>query len=182
MTFPWKVEYWLAYNQNIFNQMRPDDCQIDNDNMFHLWETGTVYSSRDAGFRNSNPPPPNPARLSLSFTKKTADDFPHDKYQIGCCFSELKLKIQVSVLVWYKVNTIIISLKINLFSRWYSRWVAVKQQSKSLTQRTLYFDHDQSIKVITKLPNSQQSYKGKVKTHNYINRQNQSTTGKLWKP
>ena len=39
-----------------------------------------------------------------------------------------------------------------------------------------------SIKVITKLPNSKQSYKGKVKTHNYINRQNQSTTGKLWKP
>ena len=35
------------------------------------------------------------------------------------------------------------------------------------------------IKVITKLPNSEQSYKGKVKTHYYINRQNQSTTGKL---
>jgi hypothetical protein len=30
------------------------------------------------------------------------------------------------------------------------------------------------IRVITKLPNSEQSYKGKVKTHNYINRQNQS--------
>ena len=36
-----------------------------------------------------------------------------------------------------------------------------------------------NIKVITKLPNSEQPYKGKVKTHNYINRQNQSTTGKL---
>jgi hypothetical protein len=35
------------------------------------------------------------------------------------------------------------------------------------------------IRVITKLPNSKQSYKGKVKTHKYINRQNQSTTGKL---
>ena len=35
------------------------------------------------------------------------------------------------------------------------------------------------IRVITKLPNSEQSYKGIVKTHNYINRQNQSTTGKL---
>ena len=33
------------------------------------------------------------------------------------------------------------------------------------------------IRVITKLPNSEQSYKGKVKTHKYINRQNQSTTG-----
>jgi hypothetical protein len=29
------------------------------------------------------------------------------------------------------------------------------------------------------LPNSEQSYKGKVKTYNYVNRQNQSTTGKL---
>ena len=36
-----------------------------------------------------------------------------------------------------------------------------------------------TIKVITKLQNSEQSYKGKVKTHKYINRQNQSTTGKL---
>ena len=35
------------------------------------------------------------------------------------------------------------------------------------------------IRVITKLPNSKQSYKGRIKTHNYINRQNQSTTGKL---
>jgi hypothetical protein len=30
-----------------------------------------------------------------------------------------------------------------------------------------------------KLPNSEQSYKGKVKTHNYINRQNQPTIGEL---
>ena len=37
----------------------------------------------------------------------------------------------------------------------------------------------QQITVITNLPNSEQSYKGKVKNHNYINRQNQSTTGKL---
>ena len=37
-----------------------------------------------------------------------------------------------------------------------------------------------TIRVITKLSNSEQSYKGKVKTHNYINRQNQSATGKLW--
>ena len=39
--------------------------------------------------------------------------------------------------------------------------------------------HAYEIRVITKLPNSEQSYKGKVKTHKYINRQNQSTTGKL---
>ena len=41
------------------------------------------------------------------------------------------------------------------------------------------FRKKDEIKVITKLPNSEQSYKGKVKTYNYINRQNQSTTGKL---
>ena len=33
--------------------------------------------------------------------------------------------------------------------------------------------------VIAKLSNSEQSSKGKVKTHKYINVQNQSTTGKL---
>jgi hypothetical protein len=38
---------------------------------------------------------------------------------------------------------------------------------------------DMYIRVITKLPNSEKSYKGKVKTHKYTNRQNQSTTGKL---
>jgi hypothetical protein len=37
------------------------------------------------------------------------------------------------------------------------------------------------IRVITKLPNFEQSSKWKVKTHKYINRQNQSTTLKLWK-
>ena len=45
--------------------------------------------------------------------------------------------------------------------------------------KTFTWSLDCKIKVITKLPNSEQSYKGKVKTHNYINRQNQSTTGKL---
>ena len=44
--------------------------------------------------------------------------------------------------------------------------------AKKETKRTSY-------RVITKLPNSEQSYKGKVKTHKYINRQNQSTTEKL---
>ena len=42
-------------------------------------------------------------------------------------------------------------------------------------QKPLGIHHIRTIKVITKLPNSEQSYKGKVKTHNYINRQNQST-------
>jgi hypothetical protein len=46
-----------------------------------------------------------------------------------------------------------------------------------MDDKTLRFT--ELITVITKLPNSEQSYKGKVKTHKYINRQNQSTTGKL---
>jgi hypothetical protein len=36
-----------------------------------------------------------------------------------------------------------------------------------------------TVRVITKLSNSEQSSKGKVNTHKYINRQNQSTTGIL---
>jgi hypothetical protein len=35
------------------------------------------------------------------------------------------------------------------------------------------------IRVITKLPNSEQSNKGKVKTHKSLNRQKESTTGNL---
>jgi hypothetical protein len=38
------------------------------------------------------------------------------------------------------------------------------------------------IRVITKLPNTEQSSKGKGKTHKHTNRQNQSTTGRLGKP
>jgi hypothetical protein len=42
----------------------------------------------------------------------------------------------------------------------------------SLTENNKYQFYS---RVITKLPNSEQSNKGKVKTHKYINRQNQST-------
>ena len=38
------------------------------------------------------------------------------------------------------------------------------------------------IRLITKLTNTEQSSKGKGKTHKSTNRQNQSTTGKLGKP
>jgi hypothetical protein len=50
---------------------------------------------------------------------------------------------------------------------------------KADKKKDFYPRRHQRIRLITKLPNSEQSYKGKVKTHNYINRQNQSTTGKL---
>ena len=53
----------------------------------------------------------------------------------------------------------------------------MKENIKSASSTTdSHYQHIDvhKIKVITKLPNSEQSYKGKVKTHNYINRQNQS--------
>ena len=54
------------------------------------------------------------------------------------------------------------------------------QQKLSRNRHQSNFDNFiEQIRVITKLPNSEQSNKGKVKTHKYINRQNQSTTGKL---
>jgi hypothetical protein len=53
------------------------------------------------------------------------------------------------------------------------------RQHNSQKKKAKRSNKDIQIKVITKLPNSEQSYKGKVKTHNYINRQNQSTTGTL---
>jgi hypothetical protein len=52
------------------------------------------------------------------------------------CFSELStIKIQLSVLVEYKADLIIISLKINLFSPWYSWKIAelVLNNNHSLT-------------------------------------------------
>ena len=57
-------------------------------------------------------------------------------------------------------------------------------ESKGHKDPNVFVEQDEnlSIRVITKLPNSEQSSKGKVKTHKYINRQNQSTTGKRWKP
>jgi hypothetical protein len=57
--------------------------------------------------------------------------------------------------------------------------VPVPNVDQNLPGVALFSTTPFEIRVITKLPNSEQSYKGKVKTHNYINRQNQSTTGKL---
>jgi hypothetical protein len=57
--------------------------------------------------------------------------------------------------------------------------VPVPNVDQNLPGVALFSTTPFEIRVITKLSNSEQSYKGKVKTHNYINRQNQSTTGKL---
>jgi hypothetical protein len=61
------------------------------------------------------------------------------------------------------------------------RYENYNQFDSSFTRQHVQEYNTYQIRVITKLPNSEQSYKGKAKTHNYTNRQNQSTTGKLWK-
>jgi hypothetical protein len=54
--------------------------------------------------------------------------------------------------------------------------------NNKITELRAILQRESQIREITKLPNSEQSYKGKVKTHKYANRQNQSTTEKLRKP
>ena len=74
-------------------------------------------------------------------------------------------------------NTLIqLSLSIYLFAKYYKQ--GYNNNTLVKEQRVIRKDTDVN-KVITKLPSSEQSYKGKVKTHTYIDRQNQSTTGKL---
>ena len=86
--------------------------------------------------------------------------------------------------VYFAVNTVLLVHKVH----YYMHVFGVKQESgKSLKDlhhsllkcRALLEPHFNMIRVITKLTNSEQSYKGKVKPHKYINKQNQSTTGKL---
>ena len=87
---------------------------------------------------------------------------------------EPKLFMDVLWVVLYKITFFV--------PVWYSTWPpgpimcydCLKFQSCSSLKLMNWL-----IRVITKLPHSEQSYKGKVKTHKYINRQNQSTTGKL---
>jgi hypothetical protein len=68
---------------------------------------------------------------------------------------------------------------------WLYSYTVCIQSNLDFMQKVFYsFSHtcnrlNLEIRVITKLLNSEQSYKGKVKTHKYINRQNQSTTRKL---
>ena len=52
---------------------------------------------------------------------------------------------------------------------------------RDIAQRNRIYQSKSINKNNNKLPNSEQSNKGKVKTHKYINIQNQSTTGKLSK-
>jgi len=54
------------------------------------------------------------------------------------------------------------------------------RMGKTVTRYTtnIFIAIKRLLRVINKLPNSEQSSKGKIKTHKYIHRQNQSTTGK----
>ena len=54
-----------------------------------------------------------------------------------------------------------------------------KSTAANITSELGLVARQQLIRVITKLPNSEQSYKGKVNTYKYIKRQNESTIRKL---
>jgi len=56
------------------------------------------------------------------------------------------------------------------------------RQTHNVVFSTPRRERSSKIRVITKLPNTEQSSKGKGKTHKSTNRQDQSTTGKLGKP
>ena len=60
-----------------------------------------------------------------------------------------------------------------------SNLIIKNKGNNKITELRTILQRESQIRVITKLPNSEQSYKGKVKTHKCANRQNQSTTGKL---
>ena len=87
----------------------------------------------------------------------------------------------------YKACVVKIYTNIVIF---YNPWILEKLDLYVYFEIILFLFYQKShivgylrqIRVITKLPNSEQSYKGKVKIHKCINRNNQSTTGKLWKP
>jgi hypothetical protein len=67
-------------------------------------------------------------------------------------------------------------LKIKLQSSWGCKISHVLYGCRNYNKPFVSYFINIYIRVITKLPNSEQSYKGKVKTLKYINRQNQSTT------
>jgi hypothetical protein len=60
-----------------------------------------------------------------------------------------------------------------------SNLIIKNKGNNKITELRTILQRESQIRVITKLPNSEQSYKGKVKTHKCAHRQNQSTTGKL---
>ena len=76
-----------------------------------------------------------------------------------------------------KDNLILYIMKVNIEHLSVQTILILHRKSNNKMQKRK--QGDVQIWVITKLPNYEQSYKGKVKTHKYINRQNQSTTGKL---
>ena len=113
----------------------------------------------------------------------------HNKFHqstINLHFTVQKSLIKI-VYCWKQINMICrlyrsIDLAMRLKRIYGSIFFSQISQFSDQRRNTLTLSIHWYIRVITKLPNSEQSNKGKVKTHNYINRQNQSTSGKLWKP
>jgi hypothetical protein len=90
----------------------------------------------------------------------------------GCHYNSIMCDVKVFLTFTFtEYGTVLITILPILFL--YLNTVIVTAEQLKTTEKRL------KIRVITKLPNSEQSSKGKVKTHKYINRQNQSTTRKL---
>ena len=88
-------------------------------------------------------------------------------------YYELDLLIRVGVVIIRMTLTYTISI-VAFLSIIYYRLISVLKclNVTSTPKQIKRVEKDHNIRVITKLPNSEQSYKGKVKTHNYINKQN----------
>ena len=78
-----------------------------------------------------------------------------------------------------KIKVIQGIFKQNIKPKWQIKW---EEQYGGNIDWTQIWTKLKKIRVITKLPNTEQSSKGKGKTHKSTNRQNQSTTGKQGKP
>jgi hypothetical protein len=96
--------------------------------------------------------------------------------------------VELLTVVWFWHFSVLLSAhkmwRNNLFcpNKFLALWL--KEQSYGVLNLLIRIMHSFNIRimVITKLPNTEQSSKGKGKTHKSTNRQNQSTTGKLGKP
>ena len=100
----------------------------------------------------------------------------YNRINIKWCLVSTSFKIYLDILSYLYIASCSRSFITTLF---HSSVHYVPVLVKGLYQTESYSSHVmQLIRIITKLPNSEQSYTGKVKTHKYINRQNQSTTGK----
>ena len=102
---------------------------------------------------------------------------------LNSCLFHISMHSEIKPLIWYakSINTkqcLFIGEILN--KRIYISSTVLKSNLFFWLESVKYM-RTSVIRVVTQLPISEQSSKGKVKSHKFINRQNQSTTGKLWK-